>query len=519
MKLTKLEFLTRLGLPGEFPNDFLPRSAEAFRRMVAKSADTPDDFAVAHILVGAATAIGSRVQAIAISTWTASSNLFIALIGHKGAGKSSLAKVTFQPLVRHEERLFAEAQEKIKAWLEGPGCGDCDDEEEDEDGYFERNVEWSGDDGADDEEDDEGPPEALPVIVTDITGPAVVKVVESEPRELLVHTDELATVFIKNTGGTDRQLFCGLADSRRFRRSRATQRVQASAIESPHVCLLGCLTPDLLTTAYSRRGDDGFLDRFLLVGDGESRRASWPEDVHDPDLEAAWNQLIDRLLRIEVDAMDAVDGKLKVHFDPAAIDRFKGCVERLNQVADAVRMPASQRGTVNKMKGFLPKLALIRRCLRWAVGEFGAEGPVGLIDVSDAEAACAAVEFFFGRWLLWRPELCAGLLPAGEPIGLHGDPGDEPALLDLARMADAAQSTVLHVERLVRYLRLKGGQASLTEMRAAGPMATATLVDLQDAANWLVEHGHASWSDDGQVIAIVPLVSKRSRKRQTVAAG
>jgi energy-coupling factor transporter ATP-binding protein EcfA2 len=482
--------------------------------MIAKSADAPDDFAVAHVLAGAATAIGRHVQALASSTWSVGSNLFIALIGHKGAGKSSLAKDTFQTLVRHEQQLFTEAEEKIKAWLEGPCCGDFEEEEEVDDEDFDRDEAWSGDDGADDEDEDEGPPEAAPVIVTDVTGPAVVKVLELDPRQLLNHTDELASLFIRNTGGTDRQLFCELADGRRRRRSRATQRGQASAIESPHVCLLGCLTPDLLTTAYSRRGDDGLLDRFLLVGDGASRRASWPLDVHDPELAAAWSQLIDRLLRIEVDAMDAFDGKLKVHFDPAAIDRFKGCVERLNQVADAVRMPASQRGTVNKMKGFLPKLALIRRCLRWAVGEFGAEGPVGLIDVSDAEAACAAVEFFFGRWLLWRPELCAGLLPAGEPIGLHGDPGDEPALLDLARMADAAQSTVLHVERLVRYLRLKGGQASLTEMRAAGPMATATAVELEEAAAWLVEQGHATWADDGRAICLTTLAFEKTRKRR-----
>ena len=142
-----------------------------------------------------------------------------------------------------------------------------------------------------------------------------------------------------------------------------------------------------------------------------------------------------------------------------------------------IGVPMKHHGIVRKLVANAGRLALIRRCLRWAVGEFGAEGPVGLIDASDAEAACEAAAFFFGRWLLWRPELCAGLLPNGEPVGLQGDPGDDPALLDLAHMAESAQATVLHVERLVRYLRLKGGQASLTEMRAAGPMATVTTAD------------------------------------------
>jgi hypothetical protein len=502
MKPTKLQSLRRLGLPIDFPADFLPRSAEAFRRMIAKSADTPDDYAVAHILAAATTAIGKNVRARPLTSWSVTPNLFLALIGFKGAGKSSLASATFAPLLRHEDSLATQAIETASS------------RDEDEDDYDD--CDYDACDPCDDDDADE-PPVAPPVIVTDVTGPAVVRVLEREPRQLLIHADELAKLLIRNTGGTDRSLFCELADGRRIRCFRATRPVQGKAIESPHVCLLGCLTPDLLDTAYTSRGDDGLLDRFLLVGDGESRRASWPRDVHDPDLDAAWTQLIDRLLRIETDALDAVDGKLDVPFAPEAIQRFERFMEELNLLADAVRMPDAQRGTIGKMRGFLPKLALIRRCLRWAVGEFGGEGPVGTIDAADAEAACQAVMFFFGRWLLWRPELRAGLLPSGEPVGLGGDPGEDPALLDLARTAATAQSTVLLVERLVRYLRHIGGRAALADMRATGPMATATAADVHDACCWLVEHEHAEWVDGQNAIVIKELPTKRSRVRRQLA--
>jgi hypothetical protein len=497
MRPTKLQSIKRLGLPTDFPSNYFPRSAEAFRRMIAKGADTLDDYAVAHILVAAATAIGKHVRALPQSTWSVGANVFLALIGFKGAGKSSLANATFGPLMRHEDSLAAKAREAMTSWIEE----EDEDEEADEE-------EWN------DTDDDDCPPEASPVIVTDVTGPAIARVLESEPRQLLVHTDELASLFIRNIGGTDRQLFCELADGRRRRQSRATRPGQSKAVESPHVCLLGCLTPDLLASAYGTRGDDGFLDRFLLVGDGESRRASWPQDVHDPDLTAGWNQLIERLLQIEADALDAVEGKLHVPFEPEAIDRFKHCIDQLNLVADAVRMPEAQRGVVNKMRGFLPKLALIRRCLRWAVGEFGAEGPVGSIDAADADAACEAVAFFFGRWLLWRPELCAGLIPPGQPVGLQGEPGDDPALQGLARTAETAQATVLLVERLVRYLRYTGCRASLADMQATGPMATVTAADLHDACSWLVEHEHAEWMDDGRAIHLAPLPRKTPRARR-----
>jgi hypothetical protein len=508
MTSKKILALTRLGLPIEFPGNFFPRSAEAFRRTLAKGADAPDDFAVAHLLVAAATAIGRHVRAVVTPTWKLRPNLFLALIGFKGAGKSSLASAAFGPLLQHEESLAAQACEEMTA---------AEDREDDEENFCDDS--WSGEEEewGDTDDDDDDPPEPPPVIATDVTGPALAKLLELEPRQLLVHTDELAALFIRNTGGTDRQVFCELADGRRRRTYRATRGGLSKPIESPHVCLLGCLTPDLLKSGYSARGDDGFLDRFLLVGDGESRRASWPQDVHDPDLTDAWSRLIDRLLRIEADALDTVDGKLDVPVGAEATLLFTACVERLNLVADAVRMPESQRGVVNKMKGFLPKLALIRRCLRWASGEFGSDGPVGAIDAADAESACEAVAFLFGRWLMWRPELCAGLCSSGVLVGLQGEPGNDPALQDLARTASMTQIKVQTAERLIRYLRLNGGRAAFAGMQKAGPMATAKKEDLEEACSWLVEQGHATWIG-GDGIQLTPLVAKKPLARRASIA-
>ena len=501
---SKIQFLKRLALPTEFPATFLPVSVEAFRRMLTKSADTCDDFAIAHIAATVGVAIGRHVSALVQNGWNVKSNLFVALVAFKGAGKSSLAEATFAPLYRHEEQLAEEAAE-TSHWNDDDDSYD-DDEREEEIDVKERQR-----------------PVPPPVIATDVTGPAVIQLLKSDPRQLLVHTDELATLLIKNTGGVDRQLFCNFADSLRRRQCRATERGPSKAIVAPHVGLLGCLTPDLLKTAYSSRGDDGFWDRFIIAGTGDSTRPSWPEDVHDSDLAEAWGRVVDRLLRIETEALDALDGKLTLQFTPEAIDRFRGCVERLNQVADAVRMPEAQRGTVNKMKGFMAKFAMIRRCLRWAAGEFGAEGPVGPIDADDAESACEAAAFFFGRWLIWRPELTAGLLPSEELIGLIGDPGNDPALLGLASMANAAQVTVRTVERLVRYLRWRGGWASLADMLASGPMATVSPEALQEACSWLVEQRQAHWEAEGRAIALEPLPAKASRGRkrsgsQTVVA-
>ena len=502
MSNRKLQLLQRLGLPIEFPSNFFPRSTEAYRRMLAKGADAPDDFAVAYVLAALATAIGKHVRVLVQATWSVRAHLFISVIGFKGGSKSALGEQVFAPLIKHEEALTAKAAADARCRMTD-AYDDEDGDEEDGD-YF------------DDDSGDDGCREAPPVIATDVTGPAVVRLLGLAPRQLLINADELASLFIRNTSGTDRQLFCELADGRRRRQYRASQRSPTEPVEAPHVCLVGCLTPDLLKTAYSARGDDGFLDRFLLLGSGESRRAAWPEDVHDPDLSEAWARLIDRLLKIEAETLDAVDGQLNVTIELEAIERFRNCIDKLNLVADAVRMPESQRGTVNKMKGFLPKLALIRRCIRWAAGEFGAEGRLGEISADDAEAACEAVAFFFGRWLIWRPELSSGLVTDGsELIGLATPPGDDPVLLALEAEAAGAQAGIQLIERLARFLRAHGSKpVSISALATAGPMATVSREELQAACEWLVARGHASWADDTQeAICLVPLPSREPSRR------
>ena len=282
----------------------------------------------------------------------------------------------------------------------------------------------------------------------------------------------------------------------------------------PRFSTIRLANPSLERTAYGSRGDDGFLDRFLLLGTGESTRPAWPDDVHDPQIARLWTDMIGRLLMIETEALDASDGKLEVLFDEDAIDRFRDCVERMNLIADAISMPESQRGVINKMKGFLPKLALIRRAMRWGQGEFLCNGPIGDIDAADADESCKAVLFFFGRWVSWRPELSAGLATQGEPVGLASDAGDDPALQLLERQASAAQTTVRLVERVVRYLRSVGGRATVAGMLDRGPMVTASRESLTEACNLLVENGNARWDADGETIVLEPLPAKTRKRRR-----
>jgi energy-coupling factor transporter ATP-binding protein EcfA2 len=527
--MSRNELLGHLGLPLTFP-EFFPPQLEQYRRSIAEGADAPDEYAVAYMLAAASTAAGAEVSACVQPGWYVRCNMFLAVVGHKGSGKSTLADKCFGPLVRHEEELRdAIARPTVECGVdvydddeEGPayGCGYCDDEEE-----------------GDEEEDDDGEgvscytttsrrraaeqPDPC-VVVNDCTGPALLQLLEHNRRQLLVNTDELSGHLARSNGGSDRAMWCELYDGRRRRRERATTKAGSATLDAPYVSLIGSVQPELLKAFYNSRGDDGLLDRVLLVGDGVMREAGWPRDADDPVLNAAWSTAMTRLLRIEEHAADEIGQHLESRFTPDALEVCRGLLTRLNELATIVGVPHSQRGVVKKLVQHAVKLALLHRCLRWAAGEFGETGPLGEVEAQDAIAARDATLFFLGRWLIWRKELCGGgMVALAGPVGLSRAAGDDPVLQSLAAVATGAQRTVSVIERLVRLLRVRGSQpvmpATLTALQT---MSDVALGELRGACDWLVDNGHASWLDpECREIRLVQAASPGERgQREPISA-
>jgi energy-coupling factor transporter ATP-binding protein EcfA2 len=471
--MSRDDFLLGFGLPVEFPH-FFPPQLEEYRRSLAEAADTPDEYGVAYMLAAAATAIGAEVSGCVQPGWCIRANLFLAVIGYKGSGKTTLRNKVLAPLVQHEEELRERA---VIALI------DEDYEEADEEvGGVRRAAKQ---------------PEPC-VIVNDCTGPAVLRLLEHNRRQLLVNADEISALFIRNTGGTDRQLWCELYDGQRRRQQRASAGGLSVTLAAPYVSILGGIQPDLLKCMYGSRGDDGFLDRLLLVGERSTREANWPRDADDPSLNAAWAAAITRMLHMEELAADAIGDGVEARFMPAAVDVCQRLLRRLNELVALIGVPEPQRGIVKKLVQHAVKLALLHRCIRWAAGEFGERGALGDVDAEDATAACEAALFFFGRWLLWRPELAGVSLSQGsEQVGLVGPPGGDPALEALAVTAAEAQAGIRLIERLVRHLRNHADEhVAISAVMSSLPFATDTPDELRAACEWLVAQQQAEWVDE-----------------------
>jgi hypothetical protein len=512
--MSSVELISQLGLPSTFP-EFFPPQIERYRRSIAEGADAPDEYGVAYMLAAAATAAGADVSACVQPGWYVRCNTYIAVIGYKGSGKSTLADKCFAPLVLREEELRdAAARPRVDA------CESDDGDEENESEY---------DDGYDDDDEDDDFYDDAPrrggaaeqpdpcVVVNDITGPALLQLLANNRRQLLVNADELSAQVGRNTGGSDRQMWCELFDGRRRRRERASTKAGSSTLAAPYLSLIGGIQPELLKVFYNSRGDDGLLDRVLLVGDGEMREAVWPRDADDPILNTAWSTALSRLLRIEEHASDAIGQQVETRFTADALEVCMGLLARLNDLVVILGVPKHQRGVVKKLIQHAVKLALLHRCLRWAAGEFGEHGPLGDVDADDAVAAREATLFFLGRWLLWRKELRGrGAVAMMGAVGLTRAPGNDPVLQSLAGVAAGAQRGVAVIERLVRLLRARGSQpVVIATLAAVEVLSDVGPVELRNACNWLVDNGHASWADPTcraiRLVDAAPL-SERSRR-------
>lgn len=480
------EKIEHLGLPNAFP-EFFPTRLELYRRSLSEATDAPDEYGVAYMLGAGATAAGANVSACVQNGWCVRANLFLAIIGHKGSGKSTLANKVFEPLLRHEED------------LRNDQAATDDDEEVEDEGESDRTSSRKA------------KPSEPCVIINDCTGPAVLRLLEHNERQLLVNPDEMSALFIRNTGGTDRQMWCELYDGRRRRQHRASPGGSSMTLAEPYVSMLGGIQPDLLKCLYGKRGDDGFLDRVLLVGVPRMPAPAWPRDADDPGLNAAWAETVSRLLYIESLAADRINGQVECRLTDEAREILQATFQKLNALVVAIGIPESQRGIVKKLVQHAVKLALLHRCFRWAAGEFGVDGPVGDIDSLDAKAACQAMLFFFGRWLTWRPELTAGPINVGATTGLSSGNEADPALRWLAATAARNDDGIRLIDQLIRHLRGRDSKPVLiASLAAATSIGNVSVDEIIAACDLLVSHGHAQWSAGKEAIRIAPLPEQRS---------
>ena len=483
--------MSERSIADSFPEDFFPTSIEQFRQSAARSIGMDPEYMVGPMLAAASVAIGTSMTGVLKPGWEEHASLFVSVVGHKSSGKTPAFNAAFRPL--HDQQRSREQLAAKRA----------EEEQKREQAAPERMPEYAVDDDYDDEDDDDRDDEprsvtmtpwasrrAAPVppkpvqhlVLTDTTLAALWERLRDSQRGVVVIADELSSVFLQSTPA-QRQVWCELYQAGARTVHRQTNRKGPIVLRRTFVTLAGGIQPDLFPTIRGKF-DGGLLERFLICGKPETGLPPWSDEIIDPDLETIWSLAVVALLNIEDATYDGpADQCGNVPFTKEAYARLRTLYRDLEAYLQVIGVPVKHHGIVRKLVANAGRLALIRRCLRWATGEFGFFGPVGSVDESDCDAACRAAEFFLGRYLAWMPQV----MEAGSGTEAAAGGVDK----DLTERILEYVATKKRTEVDVRWIRQQTieGNPSTDEIRAA----------LDEA----VSRGHGSWKDGEKKTFIV----------------
>jgi hypothetical protein len=467
-----------------FPDDFFPASIEQFRQSAARSIGIDPEYMTGPMLAAASVAIGTSKTGVLKPGWEEPASLFVSVVGPKSSGKTPAFNSAFRPLhdqQRCREQLVAKrAEEEQKRERSTPERmpefvidGDIDEDEDDDRDDELRSVTmtpWASRRAA------PSPPTPIEhLVLTDTTLAALWERLRDSQRGVVVIADELSSVFLQSTPA-QRQTWCEVYQTGARTVHRQTSRKGPVILKRTFVTLAGGIQPELFP-AIRGKYDGGLLERFLICGKPETGLPPWSDEIIDPDLETVWGLAVVALLTIEEATYDGPpEQNGYVPFTKQAYARLRKLYGDLEAYLQFIGVPVKHHGIVRKLVANAGRLALIRRCLRWAVGEFGFFGPVGSVDETDCDAACRAAEFFLSRYLLWMPQvMTATTEPETSAARLDMDLTDRIlAFLSWKKMEEAE----------VRWIRQQTleGNPSTDEIRAA----------LDEAVN----RGRGRWKDD-----------------------
>lgn len=364
-----------------FPLDVLP---EALRSMVTRVSDAlncPPDFIATGMMTTAGAAIGAARSVRVKQNWFERPALYAVIVSRPGTTKTPALKFVMAPIYRAQDRAHQEYREAQARHLEGVK-------------QFKRRENQA--DGPLDEDEPEPPPPMRHHYASDTTQEALVKLLQDNPKGLMVFRDELIA-WVKTMDqyrkGADRQFYLSCWSGEPFKADRRGRIDDPTFINHPFVCVLGSLQPDMMGELKDKEGRaDGFFDRLLFSFPPPVTMAGWSDaEISDQDVED-WDRIVQRLLILQpiTDSGESAHPQ-HLEFDAEARRRYSEFCDSLAVEMRVPGFPEALYGFYSKMKGTCARFALILYELRIAAADDQQsvqEGPITAADVTGAVAVC-----------------------------------------------------------------------------------------------------------------------------------
>jgi hypothetical protein len=236
----------------DFPLDVFPPDVARLVTEASRAVGCDPGMVAGPVLATAGGLIGRSASLLLGSNWFAGSCLFVGVVALPGDGKSPATEYATGPSDAFEQALaeaFASEKAAYRDALRGA-----------------RGKGKKGDD-----HDPPDPPVPHRVRVDDVTLESLFLLLADNPRGLLMVRDELSSLILglnqyKNGGGNDRPNLLKVWSGKSVAVDRVRNELREPVrIPHPSLSVAGNLPPAMLAEMVSRRGDDGFLDRWLFV--------------------------------------------------------------------------------------------------------------------------------------------------------------------------------------------------------------------------------------------------------------
>lgn len=310
----------------------------------------------AAFLVLASGCIGYTRRIKAKHSWKASANIYMALIGRSGTGKSPCTNKILSPLFKEERRRAEQYRMEMDA--------------------FERDCELWKSLKPKDRREMEQPiePEWSQLTIDDATLEAVAvamlpkKASQTPHRGLLWIRDELSGLLLDmdryattSKGATKARLLTAY-DVGPWKVNRATKK-RPEYIAHACISIFGTIQPGILDQAFDKTDAlSGLLPRFIFIRVEQDRPATWTNDTFSSESDAALNSLAGKLLKYDFENEYPVD----ICLSDEAIEIYRNWHDE--QALEAWNDPraATFEALSAKLRGQCLRFALILHCV-WAV--------------------------------------------------------------------------------------------------------------------------------------------------------
>ncbi len=279
--------------PPPVPLDVLPESCQKMVMQASAAFSVPSEIPFTAFLTTVSACIG-RTRGIRIKeSWSEFANLYIALVGKSGTGKSPCTMVFLNSVFRVEKGLYEKYQLEFSDYLRELEQYDNATKEDRRTGAVSK---------------PEKPP-CKQILVDDTTSESLPEVLADNPRGVLWFRDELSGLildFDKYSGrdGATKTRLMTAYDSGPWKINRKKGRL---LIPSACLSIFGTVQPRVLPQLFSDKDEaTGFLPRFMFVRSVRKSPSFWSDESFSEDSADVLDNIVGTLLRHDLRAGEPV---------------------------------------------------------------------------------------------------------------------------------------------------------------------------------------------------------------------